>query len=844
MELSLNGHWKVTHLSCTEDISPLLDPSFVPEGWLTAQVPEDIHRTLRREGAIRGNTYDKRENEEQWMEERDWVYYKEFFVPAAFEGQKPELCLDGLDTFCDLYLNGCKIGSHRNMHVPYSMDVAPQLRCGQRNVLLLRFHSPVAAVQGRDERNLFSITTSDRIFARKAQMNYSWDFCARCLTLGIWKDVSIRCRNEARVDHYYLYTHRIAADTATLGLEVHLCHVQEGPYTLAATLCQGAEEVFHVEGCPEDFRSLTLSIPHPILWWPRPYGQPFLYDFTLQLLKDGRVIDEKRQQVGIRTVEVLQEPQPDGQSFQFAVNGKKLFIRGANWVPLNTVYTDITRQDYEEVLHDAVHGNLSMLRVWGGGIYESPAFFELCDRYGILVWNDFMLSCGIYPQDEDFLNQMAQEADYVLKAYRNYTCLAIWAGDNENGQAYGWANRNYEFEDDKISQVVLKEACQRLDPHRFFLPTSPGSPNPNIRGGDNPESPYQGDVHLYLMSANPGVTAYRDYGKDYYKRVLGYRPRFMSEFGFVSLPEKDSFYRFNVRRQPLRAPEEIIKYLPLVQEYLQREDFDAVIYYSQVFNAMALKYWIEYFRSLKGTCSGTLYWKFNDPLADCPDDYTYPSHMCAIDMYHKPKMTYYYTRRAYEDMLVCLIECKDGGLDVYACWEGDEDLTGNLCITRRTFDGAILSHRALNCRVPGDASTCLCHLEPDFVRPDRPMSEYLKATLSCGDQVWENRYFYADLCEIDQLDLPDAGLTVAQCVLADTRLTLRLQAERYARHIRLNLLDRRADYSDNYFDLDAGGSMVATIDLPSCEGLMDTVLYLEGENVPRMVVPLAPLMME
>ena len=482
---------------------------------------------------------------------------------------------------------------------------------------------------------------------------------------------------------------------------------------------------------PEEAQALSFPVENPRLWWPRPYGEPFLYDFSLRLTRDGQLLDERRQRFGIRTIEVIEEPQADGKSFQFAVNGKPLFIRGANWVPVNTVYTDITRRDYEVLVHDAVKGNLTMLRIWGGGIYESSALFELCDEQGILLWSDFMLACGIYPQDQAFLDAMAQEAEYVLKTYRNYTCLAIWAGDNENGQAYGWAGRPYEFDTDKISNLVLRDACRLFDPRRYYLPTSPASPDPSLRGGDNPSSPYQGDLHLYIMSADPGVNANRDYGKDYYKRVTGFRPRFMSEFGFVGLPEKDSYYRFNVRREPLRNPQEIVKFLPFTRDYLDQGDIESVIYYSQVFNSMALKYWIEYFRSLKGTCSGTLYWKFNDPLADCPDAWMYPSHMCAIDMYLSPRMTYYYTRRAYEDVVVLITEAGDSW-HVYACNETDEDVSGTLRVSHRTFEGATLHSIEMPTVSRRDTASLLTTLRAVALAPRDRSREYLKVELAAG----------------------------------------------------------------------------------------------------------------
>lgn len=848
MDLSLNGKWKVNHLAYNQPLSAILDDTFVPEGWIEADIPEEIHGTLRKAGYIRGHIYSKDTDEEKWIEQADWVYYKEFYVPETMKGKVVTIDFQGLDTFCEIYLNGMKIGIGENMHLPLQEDVTGTLIYGKRNVLVVRFYSPVRYVENMDQKGIFSITTSDRIFARKAQMNYSWDFCGRCVTTGIWKDVTLRSLEEARIGSYYLCTKSIGEDSALLCLAVEP-EDQEGcgtDYTLTASLTKACGEkvsndkVFFKEGSFEEFKLLDFTVAKPALWWSRPYGSPELYYFSLTLKKDGRVIDEKHQKFGIRTIEIIQENQGDGRSFIFAVNGRRLFVRGANWVPLNVIYTDITDEAYEDLIDYAVHGNLSMLRIWGGGIYESPRLFELCDEKGIMLWNDFMFACGIYPQKEEFIENVTREAEYVIRKYRNYTALVLWAGDNENGQAYGWAGRPYEFREDRISNVVLKEACRRLDPYRPYLPTSPCSPDEFYKGGDNPESPYQGDMHLYIMSADPGANEYRDYGKNYYKRVRSFKPRFMSEFGFICFPEKDTFYQYNFLREPIRDKDELVTFLPFTKEYLEKAEHDKAIYYSQVFNSMALKYWIEYFRSLKWTCAGSLYWKFNDPEADPPKGGIFPSHMSAVDMFRRTKMTYYYTRRAYEDLIIVCSETEEG-YEVYSCSELMEDVSGRLVITHRDFKGNIYLTKELLCNAKKDSAAFLCRIASRELAVADKYNEYLKVEFQTEDELFENRYLFADICEINRLKLEPSGLKIIQAKRKDTVMTLRLKTGFYARNVRVNILDKRADYSDNYFEMDAGMEKEVTISLRDTLEIENRVLYIEGENVERITLPLAEL---
>lgn len=848
MFFSLNGNWKLNHVPFEADISHMLQEDYVPEGWLTAKVPEMVHGTLQRLGYIQGHVYSKDPETERWIEESDWVYYKEFFVPEELDGKKVQLCCKGLDTFCDVYLNGVLLGYGNNMFRSFRAEIGSVLKRGERNVLVIRFYSPVKYVEEMDQKGIFSITTSERIFARKAQMNYSWDFCGRTVTTGIWKDVGIEIQNDAVIDCYHIYTKDLKEDSAVIGLETEL-NLLEGnipeDYQVQIRLSKEGKEVFAQTCSYKEAQKLEFTVEQPKLWWPRPYGAAELYDLELNLLRDGECIDSKKQKFGIRTVEVAQEYKEDGKSFQFVINGKKLFVRGANWVPMRMIYSEIRDEHYDLFLEYAARGRISMLRIWGGGIYENDRFFEKCDELGIMVWSDFMFSCGIYPQNEEFLENVKQEAIEVVKAYRNWTSIVIWAGDNEIGQAYGWAGRDYEFRKDKIGNELLKEICEELDPQRLYITTSPCSPDENFKGGDNPSSPYQGDQHIYIMKADPGKNEWRDYGKEYYKRILGIRPRFMSEFGFISMPEKDTYYRYNFKRETLKNTSEMIAHFPTCEKYFESKEYEKLIYYVQLFNSLALKYWIEYFRSLKGICEGTLYWKFNDPIADCPPQYLFPSHMSTVDMYANPKMTYYYTRRAYADFLVSFVESEEG-LKVWAVNEEMTEKKGQLVIEELDFDGNVYWTRTAECCAAADCATLLDTLElkkqPEEIRYTR----YLKASFQAEDGVYENRYFYADIIECDKLQMEQAQLKITEIAQDENGdIILRLKTDVFAHNVRMNILDSHADYSDNYFDLEAGAEKEIRIQfLPmQKESVMeDHMLYIEAENVKRFAYPLYQLL--
>lgn len=838
VNLSLNGIWKVNYIPYSSTLDRILEDNFVPEGWLDAFVPEDIHTTLRRAGIIKGHYFGKDVREEQWIEENDWIYYKDFYVNDNFKKDKVYLKFDGLDTFCDIYLNCIKIGHCENMFVGFKFDVTDKLRYGERNVLIVRFYSPIKYVEGRNIYGLFSTTSYDRLFARKAQMNYSWDFCGRCVSLGIWKKVYLEAYDHNYIDSYYIYTQKINNGDAQLGLEVSLRDEIEPleSYSLYVKIGKNDQQVYEYTGKCEDFKKLEIEIKNALLWWPRPYGEPNLYDFQLDLLRDGIVVDSKKQKLGIRTVEIIQESQEDGISFIFQVNGKRLFVRGANWVPINVVYTDITDEEYERYLSYAVEGNISMLRVWGGGIYESEKFFELCDRKGIMVFHDFMLACGVYPQDEKFLSNVYEEAVYNILRLRNYASLVLWSGNNENDEAYGWGMMTYGFFNDKISRETIKSAIEKFDPYRFYLPSSPCSPFVDAKGGDNPKSPYQGDMHIYITSLDPKAVMY-------YKKIKTFKPRFMSEFGFISLPEKDTFYKFNFLKKELNI-KHILSSVPEADKYIKSaDDFDELVYRTQVYCSYALKYWIEYFRTLKWTCGGCLYWKFDDPVADNNEGMLYPTLMATVDFYKMPKMTFYYTKRAFEDVILVCDEIENG-YNIYSCSELDEDIEGILTILHIDLEGNVIDKCVMNCVIGKDSAKKLYILKFDELNIKNKYNEYIKITFESGDRVIENRYFFVDIYEFYKLQFKQANLSILKCYRQNDEIFITIKTDRYARNIRLNVLDVDVRYEDNYFDMDAGTEKTLKLRINNCKcnDIASKLLYIEGENVKRTIYPLYKLL--
>ena len=414
--------------------------------------------------------------------------------------------LEGVDTLAEVWLNGQLVGKCADMFITYAFPIADVLVEGQ-NVLLIRIRSTVRALEGVDRTGLYPQDDTDRLLLRKSQMNFGWDFCGHCLSHGLWKGVSIRLKEHAELDAPYLHTVKLENRGAKLALKADIMWPKEtGNFeglTIGLRLLDGEKVCLEQYWQATDSDVMECFLPNAKLWYPRPYGEPFLYQAEIILRRGEEVWDKKTFRFGVRTIELLQDPLPDGgRKFSLRVNGHELFIRGANWVPLRAIYAEIKPEEERFFLKRALEANLTMLRIWGGGIYESESFFDFCDEHGLLIMQDFMLACGVLPQNDAFLKQVSEETAWVVRHYRNRPSIAIWSADNELDEAYRWYDILPQFPTNKVNRVAVRQAVQTEDPYRPFLVSSPCSPFEQEAGGDDPNSPLQGDMHVYLTRFN------------------------------------------------------------------------------------------------------------------------------------------------------------------------------------------------------------------------------------------------------------------------------------------------------------------------------------------------------
>ncbi|MGE5482207.1 MAG: glycoside hydrolase family 2 protein, partial [Bacteroidota bacterium] len=577
------------------------------EKWIAARVPGDVHLDLLRAGIIPEPMEGRNFAALEWVEQEEWWYLCSYNLTQAqvdaARATGAELVFEGLDTEARIWLNGCPVGRTNNMFRTFRLAVSDELKPGE-NTLVVRVGVGLAHVQDKPLRRLARSWNQDdlrRLWLRKAQFGFGWDWSPRLVSCGIWRPVrlelpgAIVLRN-VRV-HETLPPEPLPADRpapATVYVEAEVdCALPKftdvvvtASWTpLTRPTERGYTDVFHRRLFPGRNRvTIRMELPEVWPWWPRPLGTPFLYELKLSVSvpadagegRDGNepatamLLDELRLRHGFRRVDLRQTPRPmvtpdtdaeikglppgEATTFTFFVNGVPVFAQGGNWVPADCLPARVTAEKHRFLLERAVDAGCNMLRVWGGGIYEHPLFYDLCDEFGIMVWQEFMFACGYYPDfDAEFRAEVEAEAEDVVRRLRHHPCIVVWAGNNEIA-TMAWGHWRWggqidpevtvalglqgssgmsslsgsshspgssvadvrQYPGQRLFEEILAGVCARFDPSRPYLPSSPMS-----QPGVEPDYPWQGDTHTWY----PGV----DYEKDYGRDASG----FCSEFGCV-----------------------------------------------------------------------------------------------------------------------------------------------------------------------------------------------------------------------------------------------------------------------------------------------------------------------
>ncbi len=751
------------------------------------------------------------------LEGHCWWYTRAFDGCSVPEGWTAELVFEGLDCLATVWLNGAEIGLADNALIPHRFDVTHRLRAGAGNELAVRLASAVRAGRARTPApcEWAGETNWESLALRKPPHAYGWDILPRLVSAGIWRDVYVELRPPVHLRSVYWATRAIdlgqrTADVA-LDWDVEAEGAPVADLRLRFALRREGRDAVRVEKplLGTHGREL-LRVESADLWWPRGYGAPALYEASVELLNaSGEVLDERRERIGLRTIELLcrplspggevperseggeggladphacefaahrsarppssvaarhllpqgrrvRTPLPSGRgpersegvrgpsadpyggepanpcAFLFRVNGQLIYGRGTNWVPLDALHSR-DGQHLRDTFAMLVDLNCNMVRCWGGNVYESDAFFDLCDEYGILVWQDFAMACGCYPQDDAFAAALAREAAALIPRLRNHPALALWAGNNENDLAYGWGGLPLDPNDDRISRTVLPAAVRQLDPYRPYLPSSPYVSPEVHRSGDLNRCPEQ---HLWGPRD--------DYKGPFYTQSPA---AFVSEIGYHGCPDRRSLQAMMDPDHlwPWQGDEQWLTHavrsvpgdtrfhyrIPLMAKQTAvlfgtvPDTLDDFILASQLSQAEALKFFIERWRIRKGRTSGLLWWNLRDGWPVISD--------AVVDYYHRRKLAYEYVRRVQTDVCVMCDEPAAGRSPVVVANDTLRDAPGSVRITDAD-SAALLLH------APFIAAANAATVVGEVPASDRPRLWLLEWSLDGCETAYRSHY--------------------------------------------------------------------------------------------------------
>ena len=779
----LNGKWKLKRLK-TGDV-------------YDAQVPGDITIDLWKAGLYDDPKVSFNYKECAWVLREDFEYILDFEISKEMLAQeKLTLKFLGIDTFAEVYLNGEKLFDAENMFLGYEQDVTAAAKAG-KNRLSVVMRSTVVRGESYDASKYFSCFNPYRIFLRKAQCHFGWDWAPDLPGYGIWQDVVLTAGSAARIENV---NYRTKTDgSVTFFVTLDTADRREKDLTLRYLLTRSPEgglesgcyEYAAAAGGQKNFASFRVEEPR--LWWCNGMGEPALYPYRIELYENGELLSAEEGKLGIREAEIEELPiGHDKLSFTLKLNGRRVFVKGSNWVPAECFTGTIRDEKYEALVRCAKDGNLNMLRVWGGGMYEKDVFYRLCDENGIMVWQDFMFACADIPEDDPaFVQNALADCRYNLLRLRTHPSIVCWCGGNEKTGTYGKMISHGDYFLDHMLQGVVST----LDKSRPYFRQSPHAYSDIGNDGSSGETHHS--VFNDLLNGS-----FRDYRKELAKQntsfnsevaIMGpcceksYRAFLKEGELWPTGPVWDDRYRENpyaaIRRTFVDIQKQYAK--EMYGDFKNLGDFIAK---SMSVHADSLKMEIEYARSQKWNNSGIMNWMFSD---------IWPTGTWSvIDYYLRPKQAYYGMKRAFAPVLFAFYLSAEGKHVLSGINDTAEKIACTVRYGQKTFAGETLWEKSLGAVLGENSAAALA--ETDDAQIDKRTDSYLFVRAEADGKEYANTYFpYLYPAP------PFASRYTYTEERTENEIALTFRAEEYARHISIDAGDGVL-YSDNYFDLEAG----------------------------------------
>jgi len=785
--LSLDGSWKVRKAGSKE--------------WMPARVPGVVHLDLMRNNAIPDPFMGDNESKLQWIGETGWEYVKTFHYGIDnFEARHIELVFKGLDTYANVYLNDSLILVADNMFREWYVEIKRYMHIGP-NTLRVQFPAVNTENKSRYSQLAAKLPGDEKVVCRKAAYHFGWDWGPTFVTSGIWRPVYIRKWGALNVVNVHIIQKELTDSLANLAAQFTLYAELDNPCEVRLFLdsTEVLRQSIVLKRGPNILRG-DVALKNPERWWPNGMGAQKLYNFRYEVYFDSVLIAKGRQKVGLRTVELVQDKDNAGRSFYFKVNGIPLFIKGANYIPQDNFLPRVKDSTYKALIRDVKEANMNMLRVWGGGIYENDLFYDLCDENGILVWQDFMFACAMYPGGKKFFDNVRDEAIQNIVRLRKHPCIALWCGNNEIDEGWknwGWQKQlGYTASDSArilkdynlIFNVILPNNVHGFDTLRPYIPSTP------LHGWGHPESLTEGDSHYW------GVWWGKEPFSTYEKKV----GRFMSEYGFQGFPDLTTIGKFTTpgdrhlgssvmkTHQKHPAGYEIIDEF-MLRDYKKPKDFESYAYVSQLLQARGIGMAIEAQRRAKPWCMGTLYWQLND----CWPVVSWSSR----DYYGKKKALQYRLPHLYAKTLLSPV-IENGHVKVYVTTDDLSPIKANMSVKLLDFSGRTYTNRTCLVEIPANGSKiCFDTLVSALVGKLNPAELVFAVTME-GENIHgenvkaENLLYFVSPKDL-LLPVPSISRKIRE---TPTGYTVLLSSDKLVKNLFLSA-NLKGSFSDNYFDL-------------------------------------------
>ena len=810
-------------------------------GWMEATVPGTVHTDLQSMTIIEDPYYRTNEKDLQWIDKTDWDYRCFFTIQDdILLKDNIELVFEGLDTYADVYLNGELVLQADNMFREWMIPCKALLQKGE-NELKVTLKSPTNIGLEKLEANGYPLPASNdqsengemgdkkvSIFTRKAGYHYGWDWGPRLVTSGIWRPVKLLGYNSAKLNDIHFIQQSVGEESASFTTEIEIEASKDfsGKISIGVDSKTVNKQTLDIKKGKHIYK-VNFEIDNPKLWWPNGLGEQKLYVVEVNLFNESdpgkALLDQNQQSIGIRTIKLVQEKdkEGDGKSFYFEVNDRPVFAKGANYIPNDIFLTRFTPEDYERIVKDAAEANMNMLRVWGGGIYENDIFYDLCDKYGLMVWQDFMYACSMYPGDDDFLNNARIEAEENIKRLRNHPSLALWCGNNEievawgeyeEERGWGWKQR-YSNEQgaeiwknyDTLFHDILPAAVAEYNPQIDYWHSSPSAGMGELAGHEN----NSGDMHYW------GVW----HGQEPFSDFRKYKARFMSEYGFQSFPELNTVATYalpeewDIESEVMAAHQRsgignlrIRQYME--DDYIIPKDFNQFLYVSQLLQAEGIKMAIASHRSDMPYCMGSLYWQLNDcwPVAS----------WSGIDYYGRWKALHYFVKNAFENVTLFSFK-NENDVEIFVVSDLPQDAYMDFNQQLIDFDGNVLWETTGSVNVDGNTSKLIKKNNlVDLSQKVNLKKMVLVSSLQEGNKVIARDLQY--FSKPKDLSLEDPGLVVDVKQKTET-FEITLSSKKLAKNVFLSTTLSTDHFSDNYVDVLAGEEVV--VHFPSTVSLED-----------------------